>query len=78
MTLKFPTRRLGEDGKWIHETPPVVPIAPVDPAVERQASIDYMREIWNAKSPNGKPAYMPGTRERARQRLEELGEPVSN
>ena len=72
MTIKFPRRKLNDDGEWIIETPPV------DPVAARQHSIEYWRQILTSKYPDGRPGSTPDAREQARQKLEELGEPVSN
>ena len=73
MTSKFPTRKLGEDGKWILEEPPVD-----SPAEIRAYAIKYWRGILTHTFPDGRPGYSVEAREQALQKLEELGEPVSN
>ena len=64
----IPRRRMGDDGKWIIEGPPI------DWAVELQRQSEYLRKICNDTWPNGRPLYTPKIREWARKKLEELGE----
>ena len=65
--LKFPRRRRDENGNWIVERPLV------DPAVERQQSIDACKHILSATWSDGSPTYRADVRARAKQRLQELG-----
>ena len=66
MTIRFPRRRMDDDGKWIIEQPLM------DPAVERQRAIDHCRGVLAATLPSGNPAYLKETRDQARQKLQEL------
>ena len=64
--LKFPRRRMDDQGNWIVEEPPS------DPESDRQFAIARCRDTLDAKHPDGSPAYTAEARARAADRLKEL------
>ena len=69
----IPRRRMGDDGKWIVEGPPIdLPLGQTHLLAQRQ--IKNLRSILTATWPNGRPSYTQDAREWARKKLKELGE----